>query len=201
MIAYIKGILVNIHEDAVIVDVQGVGYEITCANPFAFQASLQNEVTISTYHYVREDTQVLYGFRNQDEKLLFTKLISVSGIGPKGALAILGSVDTKGFIEAIEREDDKYLTSFPGIGKKTARQIILDLKGKLTDITSIPAQTAADTQPEKESDGLQEALEALKSLGYTEREIKSIIPELQKEDSLHTDKIVRKALALLMKKQ
>src|SRR5699024_8905924 len=150
MIAYIKGILVNIHEDAVIVDVQGVGYEITCANPFAFQASLQNEVTISTYHYVREDTQVLYGFKNEDIKYLFTKLISVSGIGPKGALAILGSVDVNSFVEAIEREDDKFLTSFPGVDKKTARQIILDLKGKLTSMVTVTAEgnTSESTQPE-----------------------------------------------------
>lgn len=199
MIAYIKGTLVNIHEDAVIVDVQGVGYEVFCANPFAFQASLHNELTINTYHYVREDTQILYGFRDQDEKLLFTKLISVSGIGPKGALAILASVDTQGFIEAIEREDDKFLTSFPGIGKKTARQIILDLKGKLSAIVSIPAQSAENTPSRENSKGVQEAQEALKSLGYTEREIRTITPELQKEDSNDTDAIVRKALALLMR--
>ncbi|TFJ94003.1 Holliday junction branch migration protein RuvA [Lentibacillus salicampi] len=200
MIAYIKGTLVQIHEDAVIVDVHGVGYEIVCATPFAFQASLDNQVTIHTYHYVREDTQVLYGFRNDDEKLLFTKLISVSGIGPKGALAILGSVDTQAFIEAIEREDDKFLTSFPGIGKKTARQIILDLKGKLTALASMPAQSSVNTPSGEDASGIQEAQEALKSLGYTEREIKSIIPELKQEDTQNTDEMVRKALALLMRK-
>ncbi|WP_010531109.1 Holliday junction branch migration protein RuvA [Lentibacillus jeotgali] len=199
MIAYIKGTLINIHEDAVIVDVQGVGYEVFCASPFAFQASLDDKVTIHTYHYVREDTQVLYGFRDEDEKLLFTKLISVSGIGPKGALAILAGVDTQGFIEAIEREDDKFLTSFPGIGKKTARQIILDLKGKLSAIAAIPVQSAGDTPSREISRELQEAREALKSLGYTEREIKTITPELQNVGNTNTDEIVRKALALLMK--
>src|SRR5690625_5354593 len=92
MIAYIKGNLTYILDDSVIVDVQGVGYEIICANPFAFQASLNKEIKIYTYHHVRDDAQLLYGFKNEDEKYLFTKLISVSGIGPKGALAIQGSV-------------------------------------------------------------------------------------------------------------
>src|SRR5699024_1684115 len=136
MIAYVKGVLTYIHDEAVIVDVNGVGYEIICANPFVFQTSLNEEVTIHTYHHVREDMQVLYGFKNNDEKALFMKLISVSGIGPKGALAILGSINIPDFVAAIEREDDKYLTNFPGVGKKTSRQIILDLKGKLTTLFS-----------------------------------------------------------------
>ncbi|WP_164668495.1 Holliday junction branch migration protein RuvA [Virgibacillus doumboii] len=200
MIAYIKGILTAIQDDAVIVDVQGVGYEIVCANPFVFQAELNNEIKINTYHYVREDTQVLYGFKNEDVKYLFIKLISVSGIGPKGALAILGSVDVNGFVEAIEREDDKFLTSFPGVGKKTARQIILDLKGKLTSMVTVSAEGDSN-QPSSQgtSEELMEAQEALKALGYTEREIKTVIPQLQTEDTANTDEMIRKALALLMK--
>ncbi|MBP1968783.1 Holliday junction DNA helicase RuvA [Virgibacillus natechei] len=200
MIAYIRGNLTYIQEDSVVVEVHGVGYEIVCANPFVFQSSLNKEVQINTYHYVREDIQVLYGFKNEDEKYLFTKLILVSGIGPKGALAILASVDVDEFVSAIEREDDKFLTSFPGVGKKTARQIILDLKGKLTAMLTISNQT--DTHEGRETNGteqLMEAQEALKALGYTEREIKAVIPELQKENSTNTDEIIRKALALLMK--
>ncbi|GAA0601610.1 Holliday junction DNA helicase RuvA [Virgibacillus siamensis] len=200
MIAYIRGVLTAVHDEAVIVDVHGVGYEIVCANPFVFQHSLNNEITINTYHYVREDIQMLYGFKNEDEKYLFTKLISVSGIGPKGALAVLGSIDVGGFVEAIEREDDKFLTSFPGIGKKTARQIILDLKGKLHSFVTAPVHSTEMEQPsEAGSKGLEEAREALKSLGYTDREIKTVIPKLQYENDHNTDEIVRKALALLMK--
>src|SRR5690625_5202067 len=144
MIAYIKGNLTYILDESVIVDVQGVGYEIICANPFVFQASLNKEIKIYTYHHVRDDAQLLYGFKSEDEKYLFTKLISVSGIGPKGALAIQGSVDVAEFVAAVEREDDKFLTSFPGVGKKTARQIILDLKGKLTSMLSITDQPEAE---------------------------------------------------------
>ncbi|MBY7143271.1 Holliday junction branch migration protein RuvA [Virgibacillus sp. NKC19-3] len=198
MIAYIKGNLTYIQEDSVVVDVHGIGYEIVCSNPFVFQSSLNQEVLIHTFHYVREDTQVLYGFKNEEEKQLFIKLISVSGIGPKGALAILGAVDVAGFISAIEREDDKFLTSFPGVGKKTARQIILDLKGKLTTMLMISDQMDVES-PDTTSEGLLEAEEALKALGYTEREIKTVIPELRKENTTNTDEIIRKALALLMK--
>ncbi|WP_174613922.1 Holliday junction branch migration protein RuvA [Virgibacillus ihumii] len=200
MIAYIRGVLTAVQEEAVIVDMHGVGYEIICANPFVFQHALNNEITINTYHYVREDIQMLYGFKNEDEKYLFTKLISVSGIGPKGALAVLGSVDVSGFVEAIEREDDKFLTSFPGIGKKTARQIILDLKGKLNAFVTVPVDSAELEQPtDAGTKELTEAREALKSLGYTDREIKTVLPKLQHENDHNTDEIVRKALALLMK--
>jgi holliday junction DNA helicase RuvA len=201
MIAYIKGHLLTIQDDSVIVDVHGVGYEIICPNPFAFQASLNKEILINTYHYVREDLQVLYGFKNEDEKYLFTKLISVSGIGPKGALAILSGVDIAGFVTAIEQEDDKFLTQFPGVGKKTARQIILDLKGKLTNVFSI----STDTEQEPlgngsiHSEAFKEAEEALKALGYTDREVKNVIPMLKKENISNTDEIIRKALGLLVR--
>ncbi|SFD57723.1 Holliday junction DNA helicase subunit RuvA [Lentibacillus persicus] len=199
MIAYIKGTLVKIDENAVVVDVNGVGYEIICPNPFVFQSSLNDEVLISTYHYVREDAQLLYGFRDDDEKMLFINLISVSGIGPKGALSILGSVDTIALITAIEQDDDQFLTSLPGIGKKTARQIILDLKGKLSTAVTIPAGSEKEMQANEPTEELQEAQEALKSLGYTEREIKAVLPQLKKQDNSGTDEIIRSALALLMK--
>ncbi|TMN21065.1 Holliday junction branch migration protein RuvA [Lentibacillus cibarius] len=199
MIAYIKGLLVRIQGDAVIVDVQGIGYEIVCADPYAFQASINKQVTISTYHYVREDIQILYGFKSEEEKLLFTKLITVSGIGPKGALAMLGATNGAGLVNAIEREDDAFLVSLPGIGKKTARQIILDLKGKLPVVTPAanePKETADQVHASPEV--LQETQEVLKSLGYTDREIRTVATDLQKENVAGTDELVRKALALLV---
>jgi len=200
MIAYIKGKLTHIQDDAVIVDVSGIGYEIICGNPYAFQLSLNENVFIHTYHHVREDTQSLYGFKTEDEKYLFTKLISVSGIGPKSGIAILGSVDVSEFVSAVEREDEKYLTQFPGVGKKTARQIILDLKGKLSGLLSITSQLdEADSIDQKSAISLNEAQEALIALGYSEQEIRSIVPALRKDADGTTDEIIRKALALLMK--
>lgn len=197
MIAYLKGILTSIQEESVIVEISGIGYEVICPNPFLFQSSLQKEIKIFTYHHIREDAQQLYGFPNEDDKYLFTKLISVSGIGPKSAVSILSKVDVNEFIAAIEREDEKYLTQFPGIGKKTARQIILDLKGKLQSHFAIDAGQVI-SQPQNETH-FNEAKEALKVLGYSERELNAIFPKIQVDEHAETDEIVRKALALLAK--
>ncbi|QTM99939.1 Holliday junction branch migration protein RuvA [Sediminibacillus dalangtanensis] len=204
MIAYIKGNLEAVNEEAVIVEANGVGYEIICANPFAFQDVLGEQVLIYTYHYVREDNQTLFGFKKTDDKLLFSKLLNVSGIGPKGALAVLASVRVEEFVSAIEREDDKFLTQFPGIGKKTARQMILDLKGKLPDGFAAVAVETADRSSEEEAlqgqnNALEEAIAAMKALGYSEREVKAIVPTLRQEQHENPDPYIRKGLALLMK--
>lgn len=192
--------MVKIQEDSIVIDVNGIGYEIICANPFSFQSFMNKEAIVHTYHYVREDSQILYGFKNEDEKYLFIKLISVSGIGPKGALGILGSVDIPAFVSAIEQEDDKFLTTFPGVGKKTARQIILDLKGKLNLSFSIGIDQEQDSEEAKvDYQTINEVQEVLKSLGYSDKEIRLILPELKKEPNLNVDEAVRKALSLLMK--
>src|SRR5690625_1445792 len=137
MMAYVKGVITFIHEHAEIVDVNGIGYEVVCPDPFVFQSYLKKETFIYNYHKVMEDVQSLYGLKTKVETLWLEKLISVSGIGPKSAVTILGSVHVPEFIGAVEQEDEKYLTQFPGVGKKTARQIILDLKGKLSSIVSL----------------------------------------------------------------
>src|SRR5690625_1329620 len=197
MIAYIKGKVTVIQEDSIIVDVSGIGYEIICANPFAYHAYLHKELFIHTYHHVREDIQCLYGFKDEEEKELFTKLISVSGIGPKSAITILGSVHVPEFIAAVEKEDEKYLTQFPGIGKKTAQQIILDLKGKLTNMLTV--QDLSETKTPIDSVQLAEVKEALKTLGYLDKEINEVLPILQKERLEKTDEMIRHALTLLVK--
>jgi len=198
MIAYLKGIVTIIQEESIIVDVSGIGYEIICANPFAYHDFLQKELFIHTYHHVREDVQCLYGFKDEEEKELFTKLISVSGIGPKSAISILGSVHVPDFIRAVEEEDEKYLTQFPGIGKKTARQIILDLKGKLSHMFSIKGDKSTKIEQE-DSIALIEVKEALKTLGYSDKEINQVLPVLQQEKLQETDEMIRHALALLVK--
>lgn len=194
MIAYLKGKLVFIQEESIIVDVGGVGYEVLCANPFAFQSSLDKELFVHTYHHVRDDLQQLFGFKDEDEKYLFTKLISVSGIGPKSAIGILGNAQVNEFIAAVETEDEKYLTQFPGVGKKTARQIILDLKGKLTsELTIEPTAGTTDIDQLMMTD----VKEALKSLGYAERELKQVLQQLQKENVTETNAAIKRALVLL----
>ncbi|KGX93499.1 Holliday junction DNA helicase RuvA [Pontibacillus halophilus JSM 076056 = DSM 19796] len=203
MIAYIKGTLDSIEGERVFVEAYGVGYDIVCPNPFAFQTLIGQEVKIFTFHYVREDAQLLYGFKRPEEKLLFSKLLNVSGIGPKGALAVLATTSVADIVGAIEREDEKFLTSFPGVGKKTARQMILDLKGKLTEWLPVEQDETTlffdgDVTTGETTQLVEDAIEALKALGYSERELKKIRQELQKHTLNSVDDYVRKGLALML---
>ncbi|ELK45725.1 Holliday junction branch migration protein RuvA [Halobacillus sp. ACCC02827] len=204
MISYVRGIVTTLDEGSMTIETNGIGYEILCANPFHFQDEMNQEVKVHTYHYIREDNQSLFGFRKKEDKQLFAQLLNVSGIGPKGALAILGTVSVPEFVSAIEQEDEKYLTKFPGVGKKTARQMILDLKGKL--IVWLPDEENENTLFYKEDltsverrERLDDAIEALKALGYTEKEVKFVRKELEKTKQGSVDDYVRQGLQLLMK--
>lgn len=191
MFYYLRGKVVLIETQHIVVEVQHVGYEIYCPNPFVFPKG--EEVTIYVYPYVREDAIRLYGFKTSDERKMFAKLINVSGIGPKGALAILASGDPIALIKAIEEENEKFLMKFPGVGKKTARQIILDLKGKLNEFTTEFEPDYATVEP----GALNEVKEALKALGYSDREISKVLPKLDAE-SAPTDVLIKKALQILI---
>ena len=152
---------------------------------------------------VRENEIVLYGFSDFNEKQLFLKLISVSGIGPKSALAILANEDHNGFVSAVNNDDDAYFTKFPGIGKKTAKQIILDLKGKLGGLESgkpLKGQQDLEIVAEQTSPYLKEALEALLALGYTKTEVKKTGRKLLDFKGDSTDEYLRQALRLMMNK-
>ena len=168
-------------------------------NPFAFHVTEEVQ-QVFTYLHVREDAQLLIGFKTLEQRELFRKLITVSGIGPKGALAILANGLPSQVVGAIEQEDETFLVQFPGVGKKTARQMILDLKGKLHDLfTEIDSPDSEDTLLTlAESDELDEALLALSALGYSERELKKVKPKLEKEE-LDTEGYMKLALRLLLK--
>lgn len=187
----------------IVIENNGIGYQISTPNPFIYSSKINTNVTVYTYHYVREDLMALYGFETREEKKLFTKLLNVSGIGPKGALAILASGEVQQVVSAIENEDESFLVKFPGVGKKTARQMILDLKGKLQDIVPdyFPNLFNADTFPDtaqSTNTAFDEAVLALKALGYSDKEVKKISPELRKEQ-LSTDQYIKKALQRLLK--
>ena len=171
MYAYIKGTLSQLFPTHVVVETCGIGYEIQTPNSYRFQKYLEKEVQIYTSLIVREDAQLLYGFINEEEKEMFLSLIKVTGIGPKSALAILASSTPHEVKLAIENENDAYLTQFPGIGKKTARQIVLDLKGKVT-ITEENSDDLLQTQVNgnEQNQIISEALLALQALGYSKRE-------------------------------
>lgn len=199
MFEFFVGEIDDVHPEYIVVETNGIGYRIICPNPFIYK-NIKDKVKIYTYHYVREDASLLYGFQSREEKALFSKLISVSGIGPKGGLAILAAGEPSQVITAIENEDEAFLMKFPGVGKKTSRQIILDLKGKLGDLANVSNHTLFNEQDHEiavERNPLNEALEALRALGYAEREIKKVVPKL-KNEQLTTDAFVKKALQLLI---
>jgi len=197
--AYIKGTLTVLNPTHVVVEASGVGFEIQTPNSYRFQKFMDQEVVIHTSLIVREDAQLLYGFINQEEKDMFLSLIKVTGIGPKSALAILASSSPNEVKIAIENENDAYLTKFPGIGKKTARQIVLDLKGKvqINDVDSSQLlnidDNTTDTLPI-----IKEALLALEALGYSKRELTKVEKTLSKSTFESVDEAVKKGLQLLM---
>lgn len=199
MYDYIKGYVTRVTPEYVVLEQSGIGWQVMTPNPFAFHVTEEVQ-QVFTYLHVREDTQLLIGFKTLEQRELFRKLITVSGIGPKGALAILANGLPSQVVSAIEREDEAFLVQFPGVGKKTARQMILDLKGKLHDLfTEIDLPDSEDTLLTlAESDELDEAMLALTALGYSDRELKKVKPKLEKEE-LDTEGYMRLALKLLLK--
>lgn len=183
MYAYIKGTVKEVNPKYIVVDNAGVGYLIITPNSYRYK--LDGDVTVFVHHYVREDQDTLYGFLSREEKHLFIDLIGVSGIGPKSALSILASGEPDKIMYAIEVADVKYLTKFPGIGPKSAQQIILDLKGKLTKETLLTDEVE------------DEVKEALQSLGYSNREINKVLTKV--DATLPIEQRVKQALGLLIK--
>lgn len=196
MYDYIKGKVTRVTPEYLVIEQQGIGWQIFAPNPYSFGS---DDLQVFLHHHIREDAQLLFGFPTLEQRELFRKLISVSGIGPKGALAILASGQPQHVIEAIEREDESYLVKFPGVGKKTARQMILDLKGKLTEFFGDPFDPEeTNTLLSNDQAELEEAMLALGALGYSEREITKVKPQLRDLD-LDTEGFMKKALQLLLK--
>jgi len=187
MYDYIKGTITYIKNNAIVIDNNGIGYFVYVANPYSYEVNKEYKVYI--YQHITEDENSLYGFKSVEEKEFFLKLISVKGLGCKMALPILavGSID--GIMDAIERENILYLKKFPKIGDKLAKQIILDLKGKLEFIGVGISDDAISTE--------NELKEALIALGYKEKEI---IPVIAKVDSsLPIEGQIKDALKLLLR--
>ena len=183
MIGFLRGKVHAFSSDYVLLDVNNVGYRINFQHPEVLK--IGEEVIIYTYQNVSENDMSLFGFRSLKEYDLFVKLISVKGRGPKMASNMLATADYETIIDAIEREDVAYIKTMPGIGNKTASQIILDLRGKLTE-------------GEVEDTRLKDVFEALKQLGYKPGEIKPILKTISKEN-LKEEEYIRKALSLLKK--
>ena len=185
MYSYLIGEVKEINPNSITIDIGGVGYEVRTPNPYEFKLDTIDKAFI--YHHVREDLNVLYGFKTKDAKSLFIKLLSVKGIGPKSAMAILATGNVDDVIGAIELGNAKFLAKFPGIGPKASQQIILDLKGKLIMENEVFAKSNSITEVE----------EALKSLGYKTKEIKKAVKTL--DGSKTTEQLLRDALSQMLK--
>ncbi len=185
MYSYLKGTVTEIKSNGITIDVNGVGYDVRTPSPYEFK--MDEELKVYIHHYVREDAIHLYGFKTTEAKSLFIKLLSVKGIGPKSAIAILASGIVADVIGAIERGDAKFLSKFPGIGPKASQQIILDLKGKID----------LNQDSFAKSSNISDVEEALKSLGYKVKEITKAVKSL--DGSKSTDVLLKEALAQMLK--
>lgn len=204
MYAYIKGILAEITEDAIIVENQGIGYEIAVPGQvFDYLPSVGEEVKFYTYHYVREDAILLYGFLTKEDVRIFKMLIGVSGIGPKGALSILSVLSTDDLRFAILGDDAKAIAKAPGVGAKTAQRVIIELKDKLSLEDAFEQKLANQAQKAELNPAVgvkNEAILALTSLGYSQSEALKVLqgieisPDDQVEDVL---KMALKQMAFL----
>ncbi len=184
MYNYMKGVISEIRADYITIENYDIGYKIYTPNPFAY--TLGASVTLYLYQKVTDDEIALYGFHSADERDLFLKLISVNGIGPKSAKAILAAGNVAAITSAIESGNAKFLQKFPGIGPKASQQIILDLQGKIEfDHTS--AFTAS----------IQEVDEALHALGYSQKEIQKVLSKLDQDKP--TNELIKDALRLMLK--
>lgn len=190
MIAFIKGKVHSFTLDWVILDCGNIGYKIYFAHPEKLK--LNEEVLLYTYQYIREDEHSLFGFLSQSDFDLFTKLISVKGVGCKTANSIFASSNSDRLVQAIEVSDIDFLKKLPGIGAKTASQIILDLKGKLV---------SEHKEDSRLSKSLLDTFDALKSLGYKQSELNPLIKQLENSVDQSTDALLKLSLQILGQKR
>ncbi len=185
MIGHLTGTVLTIKDNSLIVSVQGVGYRVLCPLPVTLSSTEGSPIQLYIHTHVREDQITLFGFRDELELFLFEKLTSVSGIGPKSALAMLSVHSPSSIAQAVEHADADSLSHTPGIGKKTAEKIIIELKGKLNHLLG-----------KEEDDNTFEVRLALEALGYSPKEIHTTLQKLSTEKKT-TNVLLKEALSLL----
>jgi len=173
MIGFVRGTIAAKRAPTVVVDTMGIGYEIeTPMSTFLQLPSVGSEVQLLTHFLVREDAQLLYGFETEDERSLFRNLLKVSGVGARIALAILSGISVTGFRHCVEFEDVAALIKVPGIGRKTAERLIVEMRDRLDG--AAPAKGVKAT-PAVSDDGRGEAFHALLALGYRDTEVRKLL--------------------------
>lgn len=200
MYEYLDGELTDIAERYVVIDVQGVGYLVNVANPYHFETKVNTKMKLYVHQSVSDTAMTLYGFETLEDKQLFEQLLNVSGIGSKSALAIMAGNDNTGLVNAIKTENVSFLVKFPGIGKKTAQQIILDLKDKIDKTLQLNLNVQETTTVPSQNQKLDDALNALEVLGFTHKSVLKIQPKLAALDNeTTTDQYISSGLKMLTK--
>lgn len=197
MYSYIKGTLTDMEEDLVVVETGGIGYNIyTTGQTFQYLPSVGEEVKLYTYLHVREDAMILYGFLTKDDLRVFKLLIGVSGIGPKGALAILSVMTTDDLRFAVLGDDAKAIAKAPGVGAKTAQRLILELKDKLSleDAFEQKAEHVREQSEGNAKGAKNEAIQALVALGYSSSEALKAVSGIEVTEETDVEDILKAAL-------
>ncbi|MEA1960075.1 MAG: Holliday junction branch migration protein RuvA [Bacillota bacterium] len=180
MISFIRGYLFAYDEDSILLDVNGVGYEIQVhSRAFGSLPSMGEQAMVYTYLQVLDNEMKLYGFMEREELSLFKLLLTVSGIGARGAMNILGSIEPSEFYQAVASGDEKRLLSAPGIGKKTAQRLVFELKDKIGKHTTVSIKSDGGVDRT-----IEDVLEAMEALGYMRSEVFSVVMELKEHGEL-----------------
>jgi len=204
MIGRIRGILVQKHPPDILVEVGGVGYELQVPMTTLFQLpELGAEVSLLTHFVVREDAQLLYGFIDERDRGLFRQLIRVSGVGPKLGLTILSGMDSANFARCVQRDDISSLVALPGVGKKTAERLLVEMRDKLKDWFG-PAGGADDLAsggvvPGSVTDRVADAEGALVALGYKPQEASRMVAAVNDDSVASSEELIRRALKSMVK--
>lgn len=198
MIGRLRGILLEKHPPELLIDVHGVGYEVSMPmSCFYDLPDLGEEAIVYIHFVVREDAQLLYGFNTRTERALFREVIKANGVGPKLGLAILSGMTATQFVDSVEREDFSTLVKIPGVGKKTAERLVIEMRDRLKNWHAVdlftPHADAAARRSSALGNAAEEAIGALIALGYKTAQAEKSIKQVAKE-GMKTEEIIREAL-------
>ncbi len=194
MIGQLKGKLISKNPPEILVEVGGIGYELLCPMSTIYELNdINQDVSLQTHLSIKDDSHTLFGFATKDEKSLFRELIRVNGVGPKVALAILSHLSTNSLVECIINENSELLSKTPGIGKKTALKVIVELQDRLDKVELTNTSTSSINNIVGQNPSAKQALAALQSLGFKAKEANKMLATID-DQTLSTEQLIRLAL-------
>ena len=194
MIGHLKGKIISKSPPEVLLEVQGIGYEVLCPMSTIYELdNLSDDVLLFTHLSIKEDAHTLFGFITKDEKNVFRELIRVNGVGPKVALAILSNLSVHSLVDCISTEDADLLAKTPGIGKKTALKLIVELQDRLSKLNLVGSIANSSEIKQNSNPNSKQAIEALQSLGFKAKEANRMVSKIE-DQKLSTEQLIRLAL-------